>query len=329
MMDVYPYGGDNVTVVHERVASVANHPAILFFNVGSEWNYNYLYTYSNDLNATIDLINDAVQMVKSTGTKLPISTVFGDVPYGNIVERIPDVDMWGLNVYRYDEFGDLFQGWSTLSNKPMFLGEYGADAYDSRIDALNESAQAYLAEKLTKEIYDNSYSGSSTDASCNGGFLFEWCDEWWKSDVFQSEPSKWSQHNTDGIVNSGAYPDGKFNEEWWGLVDIDRNPREVLKVYNRTTTGSNESTTTTTTTTEGATTTTEEIEVEEKSSDAKGVLIAIVAAVSIIFLMLCCVGCVLLRGRFDLRNPLGSSPEDRIAKSPLVLEMRPVDSIPM
>jgi hypothetical protein len=73
----------------------------------------------------------------------------------------------------------------------MFVSEYGADAWDAR------------------------GGGSENDAA-----QAEWADEWWKDPAGTS-----SAHDHGGDAPGGPYPDMTFNEEWWGITDIDRNLR--------------------------------------------------------------------------------------------------------
>ncbi len=53
---------------------------------------------------------------------------------------------------------------------------------------------------------------------CLGATFFEWSDEWWKAGT----PSS---HSTNGFYFS--MPDGYSNEEWYGIVDIYREPRQA------------------------------------------------------------------------------------------------------
>ena len=56
--------------------------------------------------------------------------------------------------------------------------------------------------------------------------IFEFNDEWWKYNG-----GSWSDHDTTESWFNGAYPDPSIQEEWWGLVDIYRTPREAYDVY--------------------------------------------------------------------------------------------------
>ena len=135
------------------------------------------------------------------------------MPSPELVEATPWVDVWGLNVYRGLSFGSLFTEWAAVSDKPMFVSEYGADAWDSRVNRVDVASQAEAVEALTREIM-------ASDVAL-GGTLFEWSDEWWKDEG--GDP--WVQDSGGIAPGGGPHPDATFNEEWWGVVDIDRNTR--------------------------------------------------------------------------------------------------------
>ncbi len=216
---VYAWGGDEPSVVDARVNAVKDHPAILMWVLGNEWNYNGLYvgmTHGDSLAA----LNEAAERIRAIDDAHPIVTVYGEIPSSETVAAMPLIDVWGINAYRGLGFGNLFDQFAAVSDKPMFLAEYGADAYDATQPAVNEAAQAEATEALTQELIEHG-AADGNDGPCLGGTIFEWADEWWKD----GEGSASTQEPGGIAPGGGPHPDQTFNEEWWGIVDIDRNPR--------------------------------------------------------------------------------------------------------
>lgn len=213
---------DDVLVVTERVNDVKDHPAILGWVLGNEWNYNQLYSSGQMSTDDVrDRINQAASLIKAADSAHPVVTVYGEIgDIGPMIEAMPDIDIWGINAYRGKDHSALIAAWPELSDKPMFISEYGGDAWDSRNGgAENTDAQAEAATALTQQIID-AYTTTNGGGITSGGCIFEWADEWWKSAAVNP-----TEHDTASELTGGVYPDGVFNEEWWGIVDIDRNPR--------------------------------------------------------------------------------------------------------
>ncbi|MCH6257456.1 hypothetical protein MLD52_12925 [Puniceicoccaceae bacterium K14] len=202
------------------VKRLANHPTTLLWEIGNEWNYNNFYNPKGEFDKSLERIQETISLIRSTENRLPISTNYGELPSKETVEAL-DVDIWGLNIYRSDNFRDLFKDWKALSGKPIYLGEYGADAIDNANGdgRYSPEAQAHAVKVLTQQIMAQ-YS-SNGKGQLLGAALFEFADEWWKDK--NGDPDV---HDIGGIApGGGPYPDLEFNEEWWGIVDIDRNPR--------------------------------------------------------------------------------------------------------
>lgn len=219
---VFPYGGNPASAVDAPVNAVKDHPAILAWVIGNEWNYNGLYV-DLSLDASIQLINEVIDRIRDLDASHPIATVYGELPDASVIERLSGIDVWGLNVYSGRSFGDRFTQWAARSEKPMFFGEYGADAWNATTGQYDPESQATATHDLTQEILDNSTLAGGV---CSGGTIFEFADEWWKDQSGSPDAQ-----DVGGIApGGGPFPDSTFNEEYWGIVTIDRVPRPAYDV---------------------------------------------------------------------------------------------------
>jgi len=221
---VYNYGGDSTGRVAAKVNGVKDHPAILMWTIGNEWNYNGLYVHMGK-GSSRARVADVARIVKANDRTRPVASIYGEVPSTNTINSLPDIDVWGINVYRGISFDNVIEKFAAHSGKPLFFGEYGADAYNANIRGEDQAAQAKATRALTEEIVRRSAVHSG--GTCIGGFVFEWADEWWKDGGGSS-----SRQDVGGVApGGGPYPDRTFNEEWWGLVDIDRKKRLAYDAF--------------------------------------------------------------------------------------------------
>lgn len=219
---VYANGNATVNSASDIVADLADHPAILMWVLGNEWNYNALYS-SLTFEQSVARLNEVATAVRAADPSRPIATIYGELPDAALLAQMPDIDVWGINAYRNIGFGALFDDWEVLSGKPMFLGEYGADAWNADTERYDPESQAHATGVLTQLIVD--HSAALGDGVTSGGTIFEWADEWWKS----GNPDAHDDGADDGVPGGGPYPDDNFDEEWWGIVDIDRTPRPAYE----------------------------------------------------------------------------------------------------
>jgi hypothetical protein len=211
------------------VMAVRDHPALLMWLVGNEWNLNRLYnTCAGE--ACFQRIEQVAARIKALDPRHPVATSFapaGEIPSESDLRRLPSVDVWGLNIYSQPGFYNRFTNWRLLAQqtglrKPFFLSEYGADAFDNLSGRPDEQAQARALRQQTSEIRSQ-LSARNPAFPCLGGTPFEWNDEWWK----RGDPGV---QDTGGFANGGVAADRFANEEWWGVVDIERKPRPAYQV---------------------------------------------------------------------------------------------------
>lgn len=204
------------------VNSYKTHNAILMWELGNEYNYHPEY-FDGDLKNWYKEMNNAAALIQEADPNHPVATAHGDLPDALALSLSPNIDVWGMNVYRMVEPETIFTQWEAVSSKPMYLSEVGADSYmaipaEGFEQGENQKAQAH-ANKIILEKTFNS------NGICLGATLFSFTDGWWKAgenDV--QDVGGWAPEG------SGVPYDRVPNEEYWGIVDIHRNKKETFNI---------------------------------------------------------------------------------------------------
>jgi hypothetical protein len=215
----FPYdilSGSFITYINKY----KTHPAILLWELGNEYNYHPEW-FSGNVANWYTALNDAAAKVHQNDSGHPAATAHGELPNDQARNSCPNVDVWGMNVYRGDNPSGIFPQWAAVSGKPMYLSETGADSYmtiSQRGYAVgpNEGMQADAVSVILGNVF------KAIDVN-SGVCLFSFVDEWWKA----------GNNNTQDIggsaPNSSAIPyDGTTNEEYYGILDIKRNRKKAF-----------------------------------------------------------------------------------------------------
>jgi hypothetical protein len=198
-----------------------HHEAILMWELGNE--YNYHPEWFGSLEGWYHALTNAAGMVHEIDPSHPVATAHGELPDDLALESCPNVDVWGMNVYRWDNPEALFAEWAAVSPKPMYLSEAGADSFmttarDGYEQGENELAQADATRRILESVFRN------RDV-CSGVAVFQFTDGWWKAGNPDVQDQGGSAPNSSGVPYDGAP-----NEEYWGITDIDRNKKLAFDV---------------------------------------------------------------------------------------------------
>lgn len=206
----------------DYVKTWKDHPAILFWELGNEYNYHPEW-FGGQIETWYHALNDAAAKIHQIDPSHPVATAHGELPKPEVLSLCPNVDIWGMNVYRWDNPEEVFSQWSAISEKPIYLSEAGADSYMTATmngyeKGENEKAQADATRNILNDIF-------RFPNICSGVALFAFSDEWWKAGNNETqEPGGWAP-------NSGGVPyDGAANEEYWGIVKLDRTKKMAFSV---------------------------------------------------------------------------------------------------
>lgn len=213
------------------VKKYKDHPVILMWELGNEFNYHPEW-FEGDLNNWYKAMNEAAELIHNEDFTHPVTTAHGELPDNLALSSSPNIDVWGMNVYRWDNPEDLFAEWKAISTKPMYLSEAGGDSYmtiakDGYEAGVNEKAQADANANILDAIFKN-------QQICSGVTMFSFVDGWWKAgNLDVQDPGGWAPNS------SGVPYDGTPNEEYWGMVDIDRNKKQTFEVIKKKYTNTN------------------------------------------------------------------------------------------
>jgi hypothetical protein len=224
----YPYFNAGITIAWSLVTETINHSkdhsTRLLWGAGNEWDVSGRQIFTQNLNGMAQYINSidpnhpTISFISDTEIPGIYEQPTGNLTLSELIESIPNIDIWAVNGQsRGASLGNIFSQWESISDKPMIIGSYGTDSYDHSITNQNETIQSTFNLGLWNEIASNSVA-NSTNSIASGGLLSNWNDEWWISNVGTQDISS---------VTNNAHPDGYYDEEHTGIVDIDRNPKQA------------------------------------------------------------------------------------------------------
>jgi hypothetical protein len=206
----------------QYVNTFKNHKAILMWELGNEYNYHPEW-FDGDIKNWYKAMNNAAGLIHENDKNHPTTTAHGELPDALALSMSPNIDVWGMNVYRWDNPEGIFSEWKAVSKKPMYLSEAGGDSYMTITKAgfdkgNNEKAQAAATLKILQTTFANTEINS-------GVTLFSFTDGWWKSGNNSTQDiGGWAPNS------SGVPYDGTPNEEFWGIVDINRKKKEAYTI---------------------------------------------------------------------------------------------------
>lgn len=228
-----------VTDLTASVQAYGDHPAVLGFALGNEWNLNMGHGAAVARAADVQTLAttlkglDPNRAVISSLACSPHNDLFrpqsGTTTAGAIVAVATDVDLWGMNLYRAGSFHPFFHLWPEATNDaPYAIFEWGCDTWDMNAGATDQAMQAqetawHLDEARRVAVGQPAYSGT---------FLFASVDEWWKNPNANNSPAVQEPDGffTTVTLASPTSPfitldflaeyDGHRSEEHFGVLEL-------------------------------------------------------------------------------------------------------------
>lgn len=209
-------------IIHDLVMDNKDEPYVLMWLLGNENNMNNQY---GGVNATKTLagvypeaygkfLNEVAAMIHELDPNHPVGVANLETQLIETYEKwAPEVDILGINSYRGPEgFGNLFSYAQRYFDRPVVITEFGSDVLSIGKDnvVVDEKSQVKYHKAAWENILYNS-AGNRGQGNAIGGMIFEWVDEWWKSN---KGPKEIHQFTKDSPM---PFQDGWSSEEWLGI----------------------------------------------------------------------------------------------------------------
>jgi hypothetical protein len=217
--------------VENMVRELQGTRGLLMWLLGNENNYGLVWTSAETENLPqgeadavrarymYSLFGEAVDAIHAIDD-LPVAMANGDLQYLDIIaEEVPNLDVFGSNVYRGYSFRDFFERVDETLGVPVMFTEFGSDRFNARtLEEAQEEQADYLIQNW-REIYEQS-AGKGLVGNSIGGLTFQWTDGWWK----YGQTDRLDIQDTNASWSNEAYQfdwapgENNMNEEWFGIV---------------------------------------------------------------------------------------------------------------
>jgi hypothetical protein len=199
----------------DLVRAYGKHPAVLMWIFGNELNQPTKFDEPNAF-SLLKEVKDATHALEGPDNWHPVTTAFIDVKAVNAAKAYSDcVDVWAIQSYRGLSFFTLINEFSSATNLPVVMTEFGVDAYNNITQSEDQDMQVSGSTLLFNELAMYSKQNKIT-----GGFFFQYADVWWKF----GSPLVQDHHGW----KAGGFPDKVANEEWWGVFTLSPGSPNVL-----------------------------------------------------------------------------------------------------
>ena len=249
-----PYGDPKVrdALIADTLAVVERYKdvrGVVMFLLGNEANYGLEWT-SFEIQALpkedrevakavalYSLYGEITDRIHAIDPAHPVAICNGDLGYIDVIaEQIPNLDLFGTNVYRGETARDLYAVVKEKLGVPVFFTEFGSDAYNAREGREDALMQAHYLHAQWRDIYQH-VAGQEGADNAIGGYIFQWSDGWWK----HKQEEDLDVQDTNASWPNDAYPldyvegGNNMNEEWFGITaKTPPDPKGYYEVHPRT-----------------------------------------------------------------------------------------------